>query len=146
MVVLTAVSYAAMEMRWSLSAITYNEEMLQLLSCDGYGIVLTLPQYFYIVVDIAWASMFVGMFFFVKPSRYLFILLVLFATTMSLFWGVRVTSPISTFALEVLNLLGGGTLVYSCFGIVGQRFMGTENAGSQKWKAINARSYCSLTI
>ncbi|MCK4742632.1 MAG: hypothetical protein KAT25_02305 [Sulfuriflexus sp.] len=121
-----AVAYVALKNRWDFYTYIYNEEMLKLLSYDGYGIILTLPEYIYIAIDMAWALVIIGMIFFSKASRYIFILLILFGTIMSLFWGVRVTSPASTFSLEILNLLTGGILVYSYFGAVGQRFKGDE--------------------
>jgi len=128
MVVLMAIAYSALKIRWTFYQNIYTEEMLKLLSYDGYGLTLTLPKYLSVGIDIAWALVFIGLFFFLKASRYVFILLILLATIMSLFWGIRVTSPVSTFTLEVLNLLVGATLVYSYFGAVGQRFAGSEKA------------------
>ncbi len=125
LVLFSTVAYVVWFFQPYNSDIFYSEGIVYLLRSDGFGGADTLLRY---SVELGWlllalfVASAVGMFYFMRPARTLFLCLILASLLLKLFFGVSVQSHIDHFLIQLILMTDGVILYMSYFSSVAIRF------------------------
>ena len=130
LIVFTTIAYLVWFFQPYNSDIFYSEGVAQLLRSDGFGGADILLRY---SVELGWLllSLYlvsaVGMFYFIRAARTLFLYLIVASLLLKLFLGVSVQSNIDYFLIQLTMMVDGIILYMSYFSSVAKRYQTQNN-------------------
>ena len=88
----------------------FTEKELDVLSYSGYGSLLSTNTFIDWALAPLWIGTNIGLYFFIKPFKIIFTVVLLLTSIASLFWGLATFPSIEFTIINVLSMLDGAIL------------------------------------
>jgi len=98
------------------------EDELNLLSGDGYKSILPSHPIIYWGTFSIWLLVNIGLFFYVKIAKSVFLPLLVIFVVLSMFWGYQVLTPYESTVRSLIDILDGVILVMIYFTSISEKF------------------------
>lgn len=99
-----------------------SEDQMRLRQYDGYGAIVDGSMSFYWGYLIAWMASLLGLFFFIKPARSAFVLLVALSIILNILWGIRIYLPYELALHNALLTIDGALIALAFLSPISQKF------------------------
>jgi len=108
----------------------FSEEEFNVLSWAGFGASIPSNDLIYWSILVIWLITNLGLYFFVKPFKAIFTILLIITGILNLFWGISVLPPIEVTISTLLTLLDGSIITMLYLTSISNKFTNTLTSSS----------------
>ena len=105
----------------------HTDEELQLLAYSGFNSILQTNSIVYWGMLAVGIILNIGLFFYMKLARTLFVPVLAIYSILGVFWGIQVVSPYETVIGGMLNIIDGALIVIVYFTSLSLRFSANDS-------------------
>lgn len=122
---IVVVATGAFILEWTLPFYDYlwfDQEELDLLSWAGHKAIISPPLLVYWLMFAAWLVLSVGLFFYIRLARSLFVIYMVISFILIPLFGYNILSPLYIFLYATGNLLDGAIIAIAYLTSVNEKF------------------------
>lgn len=135
---LVVISFFLYTIFWFLPYFHYlwlNQEELNLLSYNSFNSIINfnILDYLSIIILLGWYLVSLGLFFFIKIAKSLFLFMIILNLLLSIFEGFLILSPIDLLLYVILGLLDGVILAILYLTSISDKFNDEKSKKTKKY-------------